>query len=182
MTRLSSQGGLVKSQKPNDRTEQDHMDLVHHVYRLLLDGKLCRAPIPDNVQRVLDLSTGTGVWAMDFAKLDSLGKFSNLSLSDENASKYRLWRLFGTNFSPLQPKWTPPNCRFEVDDFERDWLYAEPFDFIHAREIEGCISDRNMLFRRVFRRLKPDGVHPLALRRQQRGERRERPGLVKGHN
>lgn len=75
MTRLSSQGGLMKSQKPNDRTEQDHMDLVHHVYRLLLDGKLCRAPIPDNVQRILDLSTGTGVWAMNFAKLGSLGKF-----------------------------------------------------------------------------------------------------------
>ncbi|KAI8710953.1 hypothetical protein NCS52_01524200 [Fusarium sp. LHS14.1] len=53
--------------RPNDETEQDRMDLVHHVYRLLLNGKLYRAPIPDNVQRVLDLGTGIGIWAMDFA-------------------------------------------------------------------------------------------------------------------
>lgn len=44
------------------------MDMVHHIYRLLLGGKLCLAPISDNVQRVLDLGTGTGIWAMDFAE------------------------------------------------------------------------------------------------------------------
>lgn len=65
---------LTKSQKPNDETEQDRMDLMHHIYRLLLGGTLCRAPIPDNVQRVLDLGTGTGIWAMDFAELVSSKK------------------------------------------------------------------------------------------------------------
>ena len=44
------------------------MDMVHHIYRLLLGGKLSLAPISDNVQRVLDLGTGTGIWAMDFAE------------------------------------------------------------------------------------------------------------------
>lgn len=44
------------------------MDMVHHIYSLLLSGKLYLAPIGDNVQRVLDLGTGTGIWAMDFAE------------------------------------------------------------------------------------------------------------------
>jgi ubiquinone/menaquinone biosynthesis C-methylase UbiE len=45
------------------------MDLGHHIYSLLLGGELYRAPIGKNPQRVLDLGTGTGIWAMDFAEL-----------------------------------------------------------------------------------------------------------------
>ncbi|KAM5352931.1 hypothetical protein ACJ41O_005653 [Fusarium nematophilum] len=63
-----------------------------------------------------------------------------------------------TTLSELAPIcWTPPNCAFEVDDFEADWLYTTPFDFIHARELEGCISDNDELCRRAFRHLAPGG-------------------------
>ena len=48
------------------------MDMVHHIYRLLLGGRLFLAPVSDNVQRVLDLGTGTGIWAMDFAEQVSI--------------------------------------------------------------------------------------------------------------
>ncbi|KAM0421292.1 hypothetical protein ACHAPT_010820 [Fusarium lateritium] len=105
---------------PNDEEEQDRMDLVHHIYSLLLDGKLYLAPISKNPQRILDLGTGTGIWAMDCAE-------------------------------------TPPNCVFEVDDFEDDWVYKRAFDFIHGRELEGCMSDDLLLFRRVFQSLLPNG-------------------------
>jgi ubiquinone/menaquinone biosynthesis C-methylase UbiE len=44
------------------------MDLAHHIYILLLEGKLFLSPIGENPQRVLDLGTGTGIWAMDFAE------------------------------------------------------------------------------------------------------------------
>ncbi|RKK16788.1 hypothetical protein BFJ66_g14964 [Fusarium oxysporum f. sp. cepae] len=53
---------------PNDDEEQDRMDLGHHIYRLVLGGDLFLAPIGDKVKRVLDLGTGTGIWAMDFAE------------------------------------------------------------------------------------------------------------------
>lgn len=51
----------------------------------------------------------------------------------------------------------PPNCVFEVDDFEDEWLYHEPFDFIHGRELEGCIGDDNLLFQKALANLKPGG-------------------------
>lgn len=51
------------------------MDLGHHIYSLLLGGELYRAPIGKNPQRVLDLGTGTGIWALDFAELGPLNPF-----------------------------------------------------------------------------------------------------------
>ncbi|SCO76926.1 related to TAM domain methyltransferase [Fusarium oxysporum] len=124
---------------PNDEEEQTRMDLVHHIYSLMLDGALFLAPIGDHPQRVLDLGTGTGIWAIDFA--------------DDFPSA----EVLGTDLSPIQPQWTPPNCRFEVDDFEAEWLYHTPFDFIHARELEGCISDDNRFFQQALQHLAPGG-------------------------
>ena len=46
------------------------MDLAHHLYLLLLGGNLHLAPIPKDLQRVLDLGTGIGIWAIDFAEYD----------------------------------------------------------------------------------------------------------------
>lgn len=43
------------------------MDMWHHIYLLLLGGELYLAPIK-NPQRVLDLGTGTGIWAIQFAE------------------------------------------------------------------------------------------------------------------
>ena len=52
---------------PNDEQEQDRLDLIHHLHLLILDGRLYLAPIKPNVSRVLDVGTGTGVWAVGFA-------------------------------------------------------------------------------------------------------------------
>lgn len=52
---------------------------------LILDNKLYLAPIEKNVQKVLDIGTGTGIWAIDFA--------------DEHPSA----TVIGTDISPIQP-------------------------------------------------------------------------------
>jgi methylase of polypeptide subunit release factors len=44
---------------------------MHHIYRLILGGSLWRAPIKDEgangPAQILDLGTGTGIWAMEVA-------------------------------------------------------------------------------------------------------------------
>lgn len=54
---------------PNDDPEADRLDLQHHLYSLTFGGKLFTAPIPKEKKfdHVLDVGTGTGIWAIDFA-------------------------------------------------------------------------------------------------------------------
>ena len=95
------------------------MDLHHHIFRLMLGGRLYRAPITSDIERVLDYGTGTGIWAMDFA--------------DEHSNAF----VTGTDLSPIQPDWVPPNCKFYVDDVENEWMFRpdEAFDLIHGRSM-----------------------------------------------
>jgi hypothetical protein len=51
----------------------------------------------------------------------------------------------------------PPNCVFEVDNYESPWIFRVPFDFIHGRELEACVADDDKLFRQAYEHLKPGG-------------------------
>ncbi|OJJ50002.1 hypothetical protein ASPZODRAFT_22702 [Penicilliopsis zonata CBS 506.65] len=128
---------------PNDEEEQDRMDFLHHIYGMLLGGELHLAPIKTPPGRVLDLGTGTGIWAIDFA------------------DQYPSAEVIGNDLSPIQPGWVPANCVFEVDDFEAEWEYHHPFDYIHGRELAGSIRDIDRLARQAFANLKPDGYFEL---------------------
>lgn len=48
---------------PIDEQEQDRNDLQHAKFHLVL-GDLHLAPIRDEPTKILDLGTGTGIWAM----------------------------------------------------------------------------------------------------------------------
>ena len=126
---------------PNDDKEQDRLDLNHHCFQLALSGELFRAPITTKPQHVLDLGTGTGIWAIQFA--------------DEFPSA----QVLGTDLSPIQPSWVPPNCKFLVDDFESQWVFTTraSFDFIHGRTLGGSVKDWDALYRQALHHLKPGG-------------------------
>jgi methylase of polypeptide subunit release factors len=44
------------------------LELEHHLFFLTFGGKLALAPVGDQLHRVLDVGTGTGHWAIDFAE------------------------------------------------------------------------------------------------------------------
>ncbi|KAI8411490.1 hypothetical protein FOFC_08084 [Fusarium oxysporum] len=55
---------------PNDERENERLDLQHYLFLRTFDNKLGLAPpnLPGSkVERVLDVGTGTGIWAIDFA-------------------------------------------------------------------------------------------------------------------
>ncbi|KIW08953.1 uncharacterized protein PV09_00865 [Verruconis gallopava] len=124
---------------PNDEEEMDRLDLQHHLFRLTLDGALYKAPLPPDVHHVLDVGTGSGIWALDFA--------------EEHPSA----AVIGTDLSPVQLPHAPPNLRFYVENVEQDWNFDHDFDMIHARMLVVALKDWPNFFRQAFAHLKPGG-------------------------
>jgi ubiquinone/menaquinone biosynthesis C-methylase UbiE len=44
------------------------LDMQNKMWSITLDGKLHLAPIGPNPQNVLDIGTGTGIWAIEFGE------------------------------------------------------------------------------------------------------------------
>ncbi|KAL4758346.1 S-adenosyl-L-methionine-dependent methyltransferase [Aspergillus foveolatus] len=66
--------------------------------------------------------------------------------------------VIGTDLSPIQPRWVPPNVQFEVDDCCDEWLYGDDaFDFVHIRGLYGCIADWDAFYKQALRSVKPGG-------------------------
>ena len=124
---------------PNDVKEQEREDLKHHIFQLVLGGDLHLSPLSPNPQRILDIGTGTGIWAIDMA------------------DRYSSAEVCGIDLSPIQPGWVPPNCSFSVENAEDDWIYssAQAFDFIHLRALAGSIKGWPKLYSQIFKHLKP---------------------------
>ncbi|KAF2400542.1 S-adenosyl-L-methionine-dependent methyltransferase [Trichodelitschia bisporula] len=136
---------------PNDEPASEQMDLAHHMYALTLDQRLHLAPV-QNPGRILDVGTGTGIWAIDVA--------------DQYPDAY----VLGVDLSPIQPEFVPPNCTFEVDDVTLDWVFDEGFDLIHIREMFGSIPNWSSFLQQAYQHTKPGGwveivehsVHPVS--------------------
>lgn len=124
---------------PQDEIEQDRLDMQHEIFLRTMNRKLFAAPINTESLEVLDLGTGTGIWAIDFA------------------DEYPQSTVLGTDLSPIQPSFVPPNCKFEVDDFHQTWSFIKSFDFIHGRMLAGCFNDPTYLLQQSMNALKPGG-------------------------
>ncbi|KAG0645880.1 putative methyltransferase tdiE [Hyphodiscus hymeniophilus] len=124
---------------PNDDIEKDRLDLQHALFILTFHNNLYLAPIGDNPQRVLDLATRTGIWAIDFAQLHPSAA------------------VIGTDLSPIQPEFVPPNCTFEIDDAEDEWTFRYKFDYIHGRALGTCFKDPGSVVAKAFDALQPGG-------------------------
>lgn len=66
--------------------------------------------------------------------------------------------MLGVDLSPIQPEYVPPNCVFEVDDIDDDWVYQHKFDFIHARYLLPFVKKKwPVLFKDIYDNLNPGG-------------------------
>ncbi|KAF4965511.1 hypothetical protein FSARC_6691 [Fusarium sarcochroum] len=57
--------GTAQYWASNDEQASDSLDIAHHFTLLLLEDKLHLAPLGPDIQRVLDIGTGTAIWAIE---------------------------------------------------------------------------------------------------------------------
>ena len=125
---------------PNDEREQERMDLHYHSLRLALGNRHWIAPA-DDAKSILDIGTGTGIWAMDVA-------------DDHPAAQ-----VIGIDLSPIQPTAVPPNLEFQIMDADEPWAgFEERFDFVHTRLMNGfSIKSWAFFYEQAFAALQPGG-------------------------
>ena len=69
------------------KSELDRLDLTHQMIRITMGNKLFFSPLGENIERVLDVGTGTGIWAI------------------EMGDQYPDTEIIGTDLSAVQPTW-----------------------------------------------------------------------------
>lgn len=72
---------------PNDDSELDRLDLTHNMLKVTMGMKLYTAPLEQTTRSILDIGTGTGLWAI------------------EMADEFPDAEIMGTDLSPTQPTW-----------------------------------------------------------------------------
>ncbi|KAH6976760.1 S-adenosyl-L-methionine-dependent methyltransferase, partial [Ilyonectria destructans] len=117
----------------------------HHLMTLTIGDRYCLCPKNDGAARVLDLGTGTGIWAIEYA--------------DGHPEA----EVVGVDLSPVQPDFVPTNCSFEVSrgsepyDLEKEWTWSKTFDFIFCRMTTGSFADDFKIVENAFNQLQPGG-------------------------
>ncbi|OHF03914.1 UMTA methyltransferase [Colletotrichum orchidophilum] len=120
--------------------EMDRLDLAHAMNVKAIGNRLFLAPInKERVHMILDIGTGTGIWAVEMGDI-----FSNA-------------QVYGNDLSAIQPSWVPPNVKFEIDDVESEWLDDRKYDYIMCRYMLCSIGDWPKLVRNIFKHLTPGG-------------------------
>ncbi|KAJ0308095.1 hypothetical protein Brms1b_009665, partial [Colletotrichum noveboracense] len=94
-------------------------------------GKLYYAPLEqDKTNRILDIGTGTGIWAIEVAEF-----FPNAE-------------IIGNDLGATQETWVPPNVKFEVDDVESPntnpggWAEFQDWDLLY-RSDDGSYNEKH---------------------------------------
>ncbi|KZL74080.1 UMTA methyltransferase family protein [Colletotrichum tofieldiae] len=114
--------------------------MAHALIVRLIGNRLFLAPIEkQKINRILDVGTGTGIWAVE------MGDFF------ENAE------IIGNDLSAIQPQWVPSNVKFEIDDVESSWVGNKKYDFIMCRYMAAAIRDWPKLVKNIYNNLNPGG-------------------------
>ncbi|KAK4164588.1 Phosphoethanolamine N-methyltransferase [Cladorrhinum sp. PSN259] len=128
---------------PNDEIEQNRDDMKHSMCLMLCQGEYFYAPVKEVLEKggeVLDLGTGTGIWAIELG------------------DRYPNTMFTGIDLSPIQPNLVPENVHFFIDDFEEEWVDpVNKYDYIHIRHTLHSVQSTQLLLQRAMQHLKPGG-------------------------
>ncbi|KAG0198646.1 hypothetical protein BGX33_012202 [Mortierella sp. NVP41] len=129
---------------PNDLTESDRLDAQHYLVRFIFKGNYNVQLNPESPNlRILDVATGTGVWAL------------------EMAHEFPKAEIHGVDISAIFPtEIKPPNCHFQLCNILDGLPFPDNhFDFIYQRLLVYALSpaQRRQVNAELLRVLKPEG-------------------------
>ncbi|KAF9547236.1 hypothetical protein EC957_008747 [Mortierella hygrophila] len=129
---------------PNDLTESDRLDAQHYLVRFIFKGNYNVQLDPESSSlRILDVATGTGVWAL------------------EMAHEFPKAEIHGVDISAIFPtEIKPPNCHFQLCNILDGLPFPDNhFDFIYQRLLVYALSpaQRRQVNAELLRVLKPEG-------------------------
>ncbi|CAM1511202.1 Fc.00g087150.m01.CDS01 [Cosmosporella sp. VM-42] len=125
---------------PNDESEMERLDLAHALMVKGIGHKHYLAPITqENTQKILDIGTGTGIWAIEMGDM------------------FPGAEIIGNDLSAIQPAWVPPNVKFEIDDVESPWVGSGNYDYIFSRYMAASIQDWPKLITNIHDNLNTGG-------------------------
>lgn len=149
--RPSASQSVVYALPADAKAENYRLNVQHDMLKVLVGGLYI---VPDLVKKaldpaqrgkrcgVLDVGTGSGIWAVEMAK----------EFPDADVVGMDL-------VNPVNLTEIPPNCRFEIGDAGLDWSrYAGAFDVVHMRSVSTGIKDFKAVLHNVAQTLRSQGV------------------------
>ncbi|KAH8116923.1 S-adenosyl-L-methionine-dependent methyltransferase [Phellopilus nigrolimitatus] len=134
-------------QLPADADEIKRLEYFHKMMYMVMGDKNHVGPVEDvlNVpsdrkKRILDIGTGSGLWAIQIAD-----EFPDVE-------------VVGVDLAPIQPEMVPPNCDFELFDAQLIPYPNEYFDIVHARCVNNGMKNYPLFLEEVARILRPGGL------------------------
>ncbi|KAF9420587.1 hypothetical protein BGZ76_004073 [Entomortierella beljakovae] len=128
---------------PNDLTESDRLDAQHYLVRFIFKGNYNVKLDREANLKILDVATGTGVWAL------------------EMAHEFPKAEIHGVDISPIFPaEIKPSNCHFQLCNILQGLPFPDNhFDFIYQRLLVYALSpeQRKQVNIELLRVLKPEG-------------------------
>nr|AMD39000.1 methyl transferase [Fusarium babinda] len=131
---------------PIDSEELNRLDIFHKVFLLARDNKPFQAPIRRPSPRIMDIGTGTGIWAINVAEE---------CFSDA--------QIMAVDLNQIQPALIPPGVmpmQFDIEESVWGPLLAD-CDLIHMRMLLGSIQTDlwPQIYRKLFEHLTPGIGH-----------------------
>jgi len=91
---------------------------------------------------------------MSVHKLSNSWEHSRIDMviCSDMADQYPSAEVVGIDLSPVQPKFVPPNCQFQIDDASVEWTFPPGSrDFVFFRFMLGCFPDWPAVYRQAFK-------------------------------
>ena len=124
---------------PTHREEANRLDYQHNLFRATFGGERYFSPLK-SPKSILDIGCGTAIWSM------------------EMSNEFSQALVVAMDLGHIQPPADQPlNHHYVVADFEQDWPFEQPFDYIHGRMLVVAMRNHRKVIQQAYQHLTPGG-------------------------